>query len=71
MLKKSKAIRGFDYDSKTKTLEVTFTSGRTYAYLNVEPKAYAELLFAKSKGRYFLENIRGKYRHIRVGSGSR
>lgn len=43
-------------------LEVTFTSGRTYAYDGVPADEYASLINAPSAGKYFLANIKDAYR---------
>ena len=49
------------YDSKTKTLEVIFTSGRIYLYDGVPAKVYKDLLAATSKGQFMRYAIIGAY----------
>jgi KTSC domain len=48
----SSMIQAVGYDSKTRTLEVVFNSGRTYCYEGVPSKVYKELMAADSKGQY-------------------
>jgi hypothetical protein len=57
----SSAIASLGYDTKREMLEVEFRSGNVYRYLDVPEEVYQDLLQAKSKGRYFGENIRGRF----------
>ena len=43
-------IEGFGYDAARRNLEVSFKHGRTYTYLNVPPRVFAEMQAAESKG---------------------
>ncbi len=47
-------------------LSVTFLSGSTYEYYNVDEHVYDEMLNADSKGRYLARNIKGYYDYRRV-----
>jgi len=47
-------------------LELEFQNGGVYQYFEVPEVAYAELMSASSKGRYFNQNIRNVYRCKRV-----
>jgi hypothetical protein len=58
---KSSAIASLGYDPKREMLEVEFRSGNVYRYLDVPEEIFQDLLQAKSKGRYFGENIRGRF----------
>lgn len=53
----SSMVHAIGYDSKTRTLEVVFNSGRTYVYEDVPPKIYKELMAAESKGQYMRAEI--------------
>ena len=55
-------INAVDYDADSKTLSVTFSNGRTYHYENVPEDEYANLLGASSVGKYFINNVRDRYR---------
>jgi hypothetical protein len=56
----SSAIRAVGFDGSTLTVE--FHSGRTYDHPHVPPYVYHGLMHASSKGSYYNEHIRGKYR---------
>jgi hypothetical protein len=58
---KSSVIRFFRYDPRERALHITFTSGKTYIYLDVPPKVYDAFLKADSKGEFFNEEIRDQY----------
>ena len=60
----STSIRKTDYDPATQTLSVWFVaSGNRYDYDGVPPEAYAAFRQAFSKGRFFNEFIRDKFRY--------
>jgi KTSC domain len=54
----SSVIRAVNYDRSALTLEVTFTTGRTYTYFEVPDWKYDELITASSAGQYFNAHIR-------------
>lgn len=58
----SSVIAAAEYDAQTQTLIVTFTTGRIYAYEDVPPHVFEAYRFASSKGRYFNEYIRDRFR---------
>ena len=57
----SSMVQAVAYDSKTRTLEVVFNSGRTYCYEGVPPKVYKGLMAADSKGQYMRAEIIDMY----------
>lgn len=57
----SSVIQAADYDPDTRTLDVTFTSGRRYAYFNVPDWEFDGLVTATSAGEYFNTRIRDQY----------
>jgi hypothetical protein len=57
----SSAIAWIDYDPISRTLSVTFHSGRTYALRGVPEQHYRSLLNASSPGWYFNTYLRGRY----------
>jgi len=59
----STAIAGFRYDPEKKILEITFVSGAVYWYHGVDLLTVEKLAspFTKSKGRYFVNNIRNSF----------
>ena len=58
---KSSNIKSIGYKLNQKILEVEFISGSIYQYFNVPEKIFNELMQAKSKGKYFIGNIRKVY----------
>jgi hypothetical protein len=56
------------YDDDSGELDITFTSGKTYRYLEVPPEIYDGLLDAESKGEFFNENIKDDFVYTEVTS---
>ncbi|MCA0011642.1 KTSC domain-containing protein [Mesorhizobium sp. B292B1B] len=51
------------YDPSTKILSVRFApSGARYDYEGVDPETYAKFNAAFSKGRFFIEFVRDRYK---------
>ena len=57
----SSNLRSVGYDPETQTLEVTFTSGTTYAYAGVPAGRHAALMAAPSAGSYFATSVKNAY----------
>jgi hypothetical protein len=47
------------------TLEVKFNNGATYRHSGVTPDVFNAMLNAPSAGKYYNENIRGKFAHAK------
>jgi len=58
---KSSNLTHVGYDSATRELAVTFTSGKTYRYADVPDEVVARFMEAESKGSFFARNIKGKF----------
>lgn len=56
-----KSVAHIDGNLQLRTLE-----GRSYLYLKVPKASYERLLRAKSLGQYVNDNIRGKYKCLRL-----
>ena len=52
-----------EYDEALELLQLEFCSQVVYLYFSVPPTVYQALLSAPSKGRYFNQMIRGRYRY--------
>jgi hypothetical protein len=63
----SSELRSVGYQKEALVLEVEFQSGGIYQYFGVPDSAYAALMSATSKGRYFNAHIKDIYRYQRVG----
>ena len=62
----SSNVASVGYSRQLHALEIEFVRGAVYRYLDVQPRLYRRLLAANSKGRFIAENLRGKYRFLRV-----
>lgn len=62
----STEIEWIGYEEKDRVLQVEFIAGGVYQYTNVPKWVYLEFLEAISYGRYFEENIKGKYPYRKV-----
>jgi KTSC domain len=62
----SSAIAAVGYSKRSHVLEIEFVNGAIYRYLDVPPDVYHDLLAAKSKARFYDQNIRAKYRSVHV-----
>ncbi len=59
----SKVIKSFAYEAPTRSLEITFTSGRRYRYHDVPPEVHERMLGAFSRGEFFNREIRDRFRY--------
>lgn len=59
----SSVIRAFAYDAPSRTLAVTFTSGRRYRYHEVLPETHEAMRAAFAKGEFFNRQIRYRYHY--------
>ena len=66
----SSNISEIEYDETLKELSVWFKNKKTdtehYVYEGVEPDVFGELMLADSKGKYFFNNLKGKYEFRKV-----
>jgi hypothetical protein len=68
----STAIRNIRYDPSRRILSVWFVpSGDRYDYEGVEPEVYAAFKAASSKGQFFNECVRDRFRYHLVEHGGR
>jgi hypothetical protein len=62
----SKLLAASAYDAGMHILYLRFRSGEVYRYFEFPEQQYRELLDAESRGRYFLNNIRKRFRFERL-----
>lgn len=62
----STGLAAVGYSKRLRALEIEFRNGAIYRYLEVAPEVYEGLLKARSKARFYDENIRRKYRSLHV-----
>lgn len=65
---KSSNIHSISYNAEDQNLEVGFNSGKLYLYHNVPEELHQQFLAAESKGKFFKQNIRGKFSYICLGN---
>lgn len=62
----SAVLKAVGYDPQRRVLRVRFPNGRLYDYLDVEPKRWAEMMAAESRGAFFNRHIRDEHRFRRL-----
>jgi len=62
----SSVIMFVEYKHDKKTLVVHFNNGSIYNYKNVSYGVYSRFLNSKSKGKFFLSNVKNKYKISKV-----
>jgi len=62
----SSNLRSIGYDQNTNTIEIEFNDGGIYQYFNVPESIYLALMEAVSKGTYFHDNIKQRYKYKRI-----
>jgi hypothetical protein len=61
----SSMLARFSYDGKEQVLVVEFKHGGRYEYYDVPESIFKEMVAARSKGRFFQDNIRDDYEFSR------
>jgi hypothetical protein len=62
----SSALATVGYSKRLHVLEIEFRNGAIYRYLDVAADVYDALINARSKARFYDQNIRHKYRSLHV-----
>ncbi len=62
----STSIAEIGYHAPLQVLEIAFRSGAVYRYRAVPMEIYKGLMKAESKGRYFTQNIRNRFKFHRT-----
>ena len=62
----SSNVASIGYSRHLRALEIEFVRGAVYRFLDVPRSVYRDLMTTSSKGHFIAENIRGKYRFVRV-----
>lgn len=63
---RSKVIETVFYNHTNGTLTVHFRGGPSYAYVHVPEEVYQSLMAAESMGRYYSNEIRGRFTSRRL-----
>lgn len=64
---KSSNLSAIGYDPDLHELTVLFTTGAKYVYEGVSAEVHRTLMEAESVGRYFMQNVKGKFDTRKVG----
>lgn len=71
-IRNSSQITKAGYDPETKTLRIIFNRGAEYEYENVPIAIYTQLIGLQGgAGKFFNENIKGKFTHRKLEKGGR
>lgn len=62
----SSGLASIGYSKRRHVLEIEFTNGAVYRYVDVPPSVHRDLIAAESKTRYYALNIKRNYRSVRV-----
>lgn len=62
----SSNVASVGYSRHLHALEIEFTRGAIYRFLDVPKSIYRELMESSSKGHYIAENLRDRFRFVRV-----
>ncbi|MCX4242116.1 KTSC domain-containing protein [Paraliomyxa miuraensis] len=62
----SKALRSVGYDAEARVLELEFSGGKVYQYLDVSPELHAWLMRSKDKMAVFRNKIDGCFEYRRI-----
>lgn len=63
---KSSNLKFVGYSPEKQILEIEFHNGSVYQYEDVSKNTYQALLDAPSKGKYFNESIKGKFKFSKI-----
>lgn len=63
----SSNLHSVGYEPTTETLEIKFHKSGVYQYFNVPIGIYDRLMRASSKGAFFDEKIKERFRYKKVG----
>ncbi len=65
----SSNVASIGYSRHLRALEIEFTRGAIYRFLEVPKSVYLELKESNSKGHFIAQNLRDRYRFVRVRPG--
>ena len=66
MAVQSSSVAEIGYNPAELKLEVQFRNGKVYQYLGVPHTTFQAFMASDSKGRFFNEQIRDVYQHVRI-----
>ncbi|RWX75757.1 KTSC domain-containing protein [Neorhizobium lilium] len=60
---RSKLVEAASYEDAAQLMRVYLTNGQMRDYVEVPRTVFEQLVGARSAGHYFMEHIRGRFRH--------
>ncbi|MEO1375043.1 MAG: KTSC domain-containing protein [Cyanobacteria bacterium J06635_10] len=62
----SNMANAIGYDSENEVLQIEFNNGAVYQYSDIDEDTWEDLYTSEAVGRYFNQNIKGKYLSQRI-----
>jgi len=62
----SSNLKTASYDTESKTLTITFVNKNIYEYYEVPWEIFTKFRMAESQGKYFVANIKDKYKFKKI-----
>jgi hypothetical protein len=59
----SKLIEAASYEEEARHMRLYLTNGQMRDYVDVPRNVFEELVGARSAGHYYMDHIRGRFRH--------
>jgi hypothetical protein len=63
----SSNIAGIGFDKDNGTLRVEFMNGSAFEFAGVPESVHEQFMQSDSKGKFFFQNIKGQYQHVKAG----
>lgn len=63
----SSNLKSVGYDNETATLEIEFLNSGVYRYFGVPAETHARLMISASKGKFFDQHIKPRFRYQKAG----
>lgn len=63
--KPSSNVAFYGYDEHYNRLFIQFKNGNSYIYKDIKPELFAEMDKSESVGKFFSQNIAGRYEHTK------
>lgn len=64
---RSSNLKSIGHDASSHTLEVEFHDSGVYQYHGAPVRVYEDLMSSDSLGRFLHRNVKGTYRHSKLG----
>lgn len=65
---KSSQVKSVAYHPESKTMEIIFHGGSKYRYADIPLEVHSKMMAAPSVGKFLHAEIKGKFKHVKVGN---